>query len=179
MCVPRTFVFVRAILGLRYVPLLSALLYLSVAGMLGWSVNSKQFLAPPYIYWYSRCLNKKYAYVYNCECHKGFRSHDKVMWMYMPYALNPLRPTQNDRHFADDTLNRIFLNENVRILIKISLKFAPKGPINNIPSLVQIMAWCRPVDKPLSEPMMLSLLTNKCVTRPLWVNKSAMLHLNL
>ena len=29
------------------------------------------------------------------------------------------------------------------ILIKNSLKFVPKGPINNIPALVQIMAWCR------------------------------------
>ena len=34
----------------------------------------------------------------------------------------------------------IFLNENVLILIKISLKFVPKGPINSIPALVQIMA---------------------------------------
>ena len=42
-------------------------------------------------------------------------------------------------------------------MIKISLKFVPKGPINNIPSLVQIMAWRRPGDKPLSEPMMASL----------------------
>ena len=38
-------------------------------------------------------------------------------------------------------------------LIKISLKFVPKGPINNIPALVQIMAWGRPGDKPLSEAM--------------------------
>ena len=30
----------------------------------------------------------------------------------------------------------IFLNENVSILIKISLTFIPKGPINNIPALV-------------------------------------------
>ena len=80
--------------------------------------------------------------------------------------VNPLRPRQNGRHFADDTLNRIFLNENVRISIKISLKFAPKGPINNIPALVQIMAWRRPGDEPLSEPMMVSLLAHICVTRP-------------
>ena len=40
------------------------------------------------------------------------------------------------------------------ILIKISLKFVPKGPINNIPAQVQIMAWRRPGDKPLSESMM-------------------------
>ena len=37
-------------------------------------------------------------------------------------------------------------------------------------ALVQIMAWRRPGDKPLSEPMMVSLLTHICVTRPQWVN---------
>ena len=66
--------------------------------------------------------------------------------------------------------NAFFFNENVRIAIKISLKFVPKGPINNNPALVQIMAWRRPGDKPLSEPMMISLLTHICVTRPQWVN---------
>ena len=42
-------------------------------------------------------------------------------------------------------------------MIEISLKFVPKRPINNIPALVQIMAWHRPGDKPLSEPMMVTL----------------------
>ena len=65
---------------------------------------------------------------------------------------------------------RIFLNENVWIPIKISLKFVPKGPINNIPAMVQIMAWRRPGDKPLSEPMVVSLPTQICVARPQWVN---------
>ena len=83
--------------------------------------------------------------------------------------LNTLRPRQNGRRFADDTFKRIFLNENVRISIKISLKFVPKGPINNNPALVQIMAWRRSGDKPLTEPMMVSLLTHICVTRPQWV----------
>ena len=55
-------------------------------------------------------------------------------------SINTLRPTQNDRRFADNTFKRIFFSENVRISIKISLKFVPKGPINNIPALVQIMA---------------------------------------
>ena len=32
--------------------------------------------------------------------------------------------------------NAFFMNENVRISIKISLKFVPKGPINNNPALV-------------------------------------------
>ena len=87
-------------------------------------------------------------------------------------VFNTMRPRQNCRHFADDTFNRIFVNENVRISIKFSLKFAPKGPINNIPALVQIMAWRRPRDKPLSGPVMVSLLTHICVTRPQWVNYS-------
>ena len=82
---------------------------------------------------------------------------------------NTLRPRQNGRHFADDNYKHIFLNENVRISIIISLKFVPKGPINNIPALVQIMAWRRPGDKPLSEPMMVRLPTHICVTRPQWV----------
>ena len=58
------------------------------------------------------------------------------------------------------------MNENARISINISLKFVPKGRINNIPAMVQIMAWRRPGDKPLSEPMMVNLLTHICVTRP-------------
>ena len=66
--------------------------------------------------------------------------------------------------------NAFSWNKNVWTLTKISLKFVPKGPINNIPSLVQIMAWRRSGDKPLSEPMMVSLLTNICVARPQWVN---------
>ena len=83
--------------------------------------------------------------------------------------VNTLRPRRNRRHFADDIFKCIFLNENVLISIKISLKFVPYGPINNIPTLVQIMAWCRPGDKPLSEPMMISSLTHICVARPQWV----------
>ena len=91
----------------------------------------------------------------------------------MPYirqTINTLRARQNGHRFADDNVKRIFLNENVRILIKISLKFVPKGPINNNPALVQIMAWRRSGDKPLSEPMIVSLPTHICVTRPQWVN---------
>ena len=52
--------------------------------------------------------------------------------------ISTFRPRQNGRHFADDTFKRIFMNENVRISINISLKFVPKGLINNILALVQI-----------------------------------------
>ena len=87
------------------------------------------------------------------------------MW----FLFYSLRPRRNGRYNADDILKCIFLKENVWIPPKISLKFVPKGPINNIPALVQIMAWRRPGDKPLSEPMMVRLLTHICVTRPQWV----------
>ena len=85
-------------------------------------------------------------------------------------SVNTLRLRRNG-HFADDIFKRIFFNENVWISIKISLNFVPKGPVNNIPALVQIMAGRRPGDEPLSEPMMDSLLTHIGVTRPQWVKK--------
>ena len=79
-------------------------------------------------------------------------------------------PRWNGRYFADDIFKCIFLNENVWIPIKIPLKFVPEVPINTIPALVQIMAWRRSGDKPLYGPMMISLPTHICVTRPQWVN---------
>ena len=85
--------------------------------------------------------------------------------------VNTLRPKQNRRHIADDIFKCILLNESVWITIKNPLKFVLKGPINNIPALVQIRAWRRPGDKPLSEPMLVSLPTHICVTRPHWVNR--------
>ena len=105
------------------------------------------------------------------KCLANYYSDELVFWtshIDSPF-INTSRPGQNGRRFAGDTFKRIFVNENVRISNKISLKFVPKGPINNIPSLVQLMAWCRPGDKPLSEAMMASLPTHICVTRPQWL----------
>ena len=64
-------------------------------------------------------------------------------------------PGQNGWHFTDDIFKRISVNEKFCILIKISLKFVSKGPIDYNPALVQIMAWRRIGDKPLSEPMLI------------------------
>ena len=82
-------------------------------------------------------------------------------------------PIPNGSQFADNIFKCIFLNENVWISLEISLKFVPMVPINNMPALVQIMGWRRSADKPLSEPMMVRLLTHICVTPPL-LNKEAM-----
>ena len=89
---------------------------------------------------------------------------------YGTYFINTLRPGQNGCHFPDDIFKWIFLNENVWISINISLKFVPRGPINNIPTLVQVMAGHLVSAKPLSEPMMVRLPPHICVTRPQWVN---------
>ena len=40
-----------------------------------------------------------------------------------------------------DIFKWIFLNENGRIPILISLKFVRKSPIDNMPALAQAMAW--------------------------------------
>ena len=89
---------------------------------------------------------------------------------------NTLRPRQNGRHFADDIFICIVLTENVWISISFSLKFVPKVQINNIPALVQLMAWPRSGNKPLSEPIMLTLLTHICVSRPQWVKCPCIIH---
>ena len=67
--------------------------------------------------------------------------------------INSSLPRQNGHQFAEDISRCILVNEKYCILNKISLKFAPKGPIDNKPALVQIMAWRRIGDKPLSEAM--------------------------
>ena len=67
-----------------------------------------------------------------------------------------------------------FLNENVRISIKISLNLVLKVPIKNIPALVQAMAWRRLGAKPLSEPMLAISVMHICITRPQWINSLAL-----
>ena len=118
------------------------------------------------------CLTSPSHYLNQCWLFvKGFVWHSaESNFIQHAHALNSLRPRQNRRYNADEIFKCIFLNENVWLPTKISLKFVPKGPINNIPALVLIMAWRRPGDKPLSEPLMVSLLTHICVTRPQWVN---------
>ena len=86
------------------------------------------------------------------------------------HSHNTRRPRQNGCHFAYDIFKCIFLNENVWISIKISPNLDPKGSVDTIPALVQIMAWRRwPGDKPLSQLMLVTLLTDICVIGPQWV----------
>ena len=114
----------------------------------------------------SELCYKLYISWYGAGVLKYFHNNFWPSWYF-----NTLRPRRNGRHFAGDIFKWIFLNENVWIPIKISLKFVPQCPNNNIPALVQIMAWRRPGDKSLSEPMMVRLPTHICVTQPQWVKE--------
>ena len=67
--------------------------------------------------------------------HFTFKTPTYVVQTYL--LINTLRPRQNGRHFTDDIFKCIFLYENAWIPIWISLNVVPKGPINNIPALVQ------------------------------------------
>ena len=112
------------------------------------------------------------AMLFQPQCGNSFVIYVRILRVshtitYLKY-INTLRPW---RRFPDDICKYFFLTENVWISINISLKFVPKGQINNIPALVQIMAWRRPGDKPLSEPMVVRLATHICVTRPQWVKE--------
>ena len=71
--------------------------------------------------------------------------------------------------FRRRSFQMYFSNENIWILINISLKFVPSGRIKNIPALVPILAWRRLGNKPLSEPMIISLLIHISITRPQWL----------
>ena len=77
---------------------------------------------------------------------------------------------------AYNIFKRIFLIENIQILIKISPKFVLKGPINKIPALVQIMAWRRPCH--YLNQCWPGSPTHICGTRGRWVDgKPACVHL--
>ena len=90
---------------------------------------------------------------------------------------NTLRLRQDGHHFPDDIFKCILLNKDVLILLDISLKFVPKGQINYIPALVQIMDCCQANYKPLSELLMVNLLMHICITWSQWVNAACVWHI--
>ena len=81
-----------------------------------------------YTQWRWNCQNENYLWIIECP---NYNVAGPCVMTVIWRCLNTLRPRQNGRHFADDTFKHIFLNENVRISIKISLKFVPKGPTND------------------------------------------------
>ena len=89
-------------------------------------------------------------------------------------CINTLRPRQYGRLFQTTFSNAFSWMKMYKFRLRFHWNLFPKGPINHIPTLVQIMAWRRPGDKLLSESMMVSLLAHICVTRPQWVKLDCM-----
>ena len=85
------------------------------------------------------------AITYPCLC-PCLSSHNVMLvrdpWQQSICIVNTLRQRQNGNHFRNDIFKCIFLNENVCILIRISMKSVQWVSIDNRPALVQIMAWC-------------------------------------
>ena len=79
---------------------------------------------------------------------------------------NALRPRPDRRHIPHDIFRCIFLNEYVWISIKISLKFVPEGPINNIPHWFRYWLGADEATSHYLDQCCSSLLTQVCVTRP-------------
>ena len=89
-------------------------------------------------------LNDQVISIYGASDYVGYRGSVLIHWSW-----NKITAL-----FQDPILKWIFLNENIRILINISLKFVATDPINNIPSLFLIVACHLVSTKPLSQPML-------------------------
>ena len=71
--------------------------------------------------------------------------------LFRPQCVTTVRPEEDGQDCATDIFGHIFLNENCAILTGSPLKYVPKGPINNMPAMVQIMVWWQTGDKPSSK----------------------------
>ena len=112
--------------------------------------------------WWRHHMNRLYIFlltsVYTVSLHMStlvVESHIATLLVNTTHAIftcacfNSYPPGQNVRYFADDILKSIFLNEMICILIQISVKCVPEGPIDNKRALVKVMVWRRTGDKPL------------------------------
>ena len=90
--------------------------------------------------------NKKTLWL--CYLHIVISNNDYTGALEHPLLLMQMRLRQNGPHFTDNIFKCISLNENIRILNKISLKYVPWGLIDNMAALLLFST------KPLSEPMM-------------------------
>ena len=73
-----------------------------------------------------------------------------------------LRSRQNCRHFTDGIFKCIFLNKMYEYRLRFHCSLSPKFELRIFQRWFR-MAWRQPGDKPLSEPMVVGLLTHICV----------------
>ena len=105
---------------------------------------------------YQRCFGKRFRSIRQQAI--AYTNFEKSPWCQVASKdhnmLTHLPLDKMAAILADDISKCFFLNEYVWISMNISLKFVPKGSINNIPAMAQILASHRLRDKPLSEPML-------------------------
>ena len=105
------------------------------------------------------------------SCVTHIRYHDM---QYLTYpSFNTLRPKQNARHFPHV---QMYFPEWKCINFDLDFTEVCAYGSNQQYSSIGLTAWCRPGDKPLYEPMMISILTHMCVTWTHWVNIKALLN---
>ena len=94
---------------------------------------------------------------------------ENISWLIENILLTHLPLDKMAAILTDDIFKCIFLNENDRILIQISLQFVPRSSVDNNPALVQhvqVMAWHPTGDKSLPESL-LTQFTNAYTVNPL------------
>ena len=82
----------------------------------------------------------------------------------MCWLLKHIEAEANGHHFPDDIFEMNFFEWNVWIWMQMSLKFVPRVQL----TISHIVSVGRPGDKPSSETMMVSLLTQICITQSQW-----------
>ena len=97
------------------------------------------------------CVNKGVLIILRFQKWEKNNAVGFIWWQYFTIHSSP--PGQNGHHFTDKIFICILLNENIRISIRISLRFIPKSPTDN-KWLVQVRAWCWKGDKSLPAPVL-------------------------
>ena len=97
--------------------------------------------------WYISCRIMSLGKPLNSICDCNILKNHNV-----PFNSSPL--DKMTAILAHDIFKCIFMNEKSCILIRISLKFVPTGPIETKAAFVQEMAWRRTGGKPLPELML-------------------------
>ena len=108
--------------------------------------------------WTASCSSQREAkpVMFAKETHRGAQEVVNA-WFFLPNVIDDINQSphgQDGCHLTDDNLDEFSWMKKFCILIKISMKFVPYGLIDNSPALVQIMAWRRIGDKPLTEPLL-------------------------
>ena len=85
------------------------------------------------------------SYNFGIDCTSKWRQFSPVCWCYFISLWTKWTPFHRQHLLC-------YLSENFCIFYQVSLNFAPRGPNDKRSVLVQVMAWRRTGDKPLSGP---------------------------